>query len=363
MMSIDGTLLEIAEKYGNFSQPFVHMPAGEALALASQHYGISGQMDRLATEKDDTFLIRCGAGRAFILKVEHPRESTGDVIFQTALLDYLRDTRPDLHVPRVIRGNDGAAIMHCTDRAGQVRQVRLLSYLEGLPLEYPAPTPHIRRQIGEQLARLRHALADFAHPGEGRVLIWDVRRLPDLLPVLPLIDDPSHRACAGTAMARFMSLLPAIRGLRTQVLHNDFTCSNLLAVSRQDETITGIIDFGDALRTAVAIDLSTAMAGQLPLEGPADETAFLSASRDVLHGYLKHADLLPEEVTMLGPLMMARVLLRALISTWREMVFPEDCPQMRYYDRITWEQLAWFVERDPDTVSRLFTRDVPFHGS
>lgn len=363
MIATDADLSELSAKYGNFSQPFVHMPAHEAQALAQAHYGISGQIRHLPTEKDDTFHIRSGPDRAFILKVEHPCEDTGDVVFQTALLDYLRDTAPDLPVPRVIRGNDDAAITHYVDQAGQARQVRLLSYLEGLPLEHIASSPGLRLQIGEQLARLRHALANFTHPGGERVLIWDVRRLPDMLPLLSFIDDPCHRACAEAAMTRFISLLPCIEGLRTQVLHNDFNRSNILAVSRQDETIAGIIDFGDALHTAIAIDLSTAMTNQIPSEITSDCATFLSAPRDVLRGYLQHADLVPEEVMMLGHMMMARLLLRALISTWRAAVFPENCVYILRYSQVTWEQLAWFVNHDASTVSALFTGDAPSGGA
>ena len=361
-MSIDGSLSEIFAKYGNFSQHFIHMSAEEAQAVAVMHYGVSGQVRHLPTEKDDTFHIRCGPGHAFILKVEHPCEPAGDVVFQTALLDYLRDTAQDLNVPRVIRGGNGDAIVRHVDRAGQVRQVRLLSYLEGVPIEHIPSSADGRRKIGVKLAQLRHGLAGFAHPGADRTLIWDVRCLPDLRALLSFIDAPSHRARAETAMARFVELLPAIAALRTQILHNDFNRSNILAVSRQDETIAGIIDFGDALRTAIAIDVSTAMANQLPLEVTSDAATFLCAPRDVLRGYLNHADLMPEEVSMLGHLMMARLLLRALISTWRAMVFPENRDYILRYSQVTWEQMTWFVERDVKTVSETFMPDASIMG-
>ncbi|POF62917.1 serine kinase [Novacetimonas maltaceti] len=298
-------------------------------------------------------------GHGFIMKVEHPCEPRGDVAFQTALLDDLQDRAPDLPVPRVIRTRHGAPILVHTDRAGQERQIRLLSYLEGVPLDHIPTSAAGRRRIGAQLARLRHALSGFSHPGGDRAVIWDVRRLPDLRPLLSLVEDPAHRACAQAAMTRFIGLLPEIMGLRTQILHNDFNRSNILARAQDDETLAGIIDFGDALRTAIAIDVSTAMVNQLPQNVTADAATFLSAPRDVLHGYLEHADLHHAEVRMLGHLLMARLLTRALITTWRAGVFSENRAYITRHSQATWAQLAWFTARDADTVPDLFVSDIP----
>ncbi|MCE2577361.1 phosphotransferase [Gluconacetobacter entanii] len=359
MNTHDG-LSAIFEQYGNISRPFTHMPPEEALAIAREHYGADGDIRHLPTEKDDTFHIRCASGRGFIMKVEHPCEPREDVAFQTALLDDLKENAPDLPVPRVIRTQHDAPVLVHTDRAGQERQIRLLSYLQGVPLDHIPTSADGRRRIGAQLARLRHALAGFSHPGGDRAIIWDVRRLPDLRALLSLIEDPLHRACAQAAMTRFMDLLPDIGKLRTQILHNDFNRSNILARAHDDETLAGIIDFGDALRTAIAIDVSTAMVNQLPQDVTPDAAAFLSAPRDVLHGYVEHADLQLAEIGMLGHLLMARLLTRALITTWRAGMFSENRAYIMRHSQATWKQLAWFVERDADTISDLFVSDTSF---
>ena len=104
--------------------------------------------------------------------------------------------------------------------------------------------------------------------------------------------------------------------LRTQVLHNDFSLSNLVVDRREPAFVTGVIDFGDAVRTAVAVDVSTALLNQLPrdaAERPPDD--LLAAGRDVLRGYLRFADLTEPELALIPHLVMARVVARALITT------------------------------------------------
>lgn len=82
------------------------------------------------------------------------------------------------------------------------------------------------------------------------------------------------------------------------------------------DLVTGVIDFGDAVRTAVAIDPSTALLNQLPrnaAEVPIDD--LFADARDVLRGYLSAAELTDTELQLLPHLVMGRVVARALITS------------------------------------------------
>ncbi|WP_167400028.1 hypothetical protein [Novacetimonas maltaceti] len=57
-MNTHDDLSAIFAQYGNLSRPFARMPPKEALAIAQEHYGASGDIRHLPTEKDDTFHIR-----------------------------------------------------------------------------------------------------------------------------------------------------------------------------------------------------------------------------------------------------------------------------------------------------------------
>jgi Ser/Thr protein kinase RdoA (MazF antagonist) len=119
--------------------------------------------------------------------------------------------------------------------------------------------------------------------------------------------------------------------------------------------VAGVIDFGDAVRTAIAIDVSTALLNQLP--APAREDLFLEG-RDILRGYLRHADLLENELALMPHLVMARVIARALLTIWRAGMFPENRTYIMRNTEQGWSQLDWFLSRSVDQISEQFAQRV-----
>lgn len=330
------------------------MPAAEASALLLSTFGIRGELSRLATEKDDTFLVSAAGGVKFILKVANPAEQPAELDFETRLLMHLEQVDPSLPVPRVITANGGRPYVTSRDRAGQLRQLRLLSYLPGIPLDRTTSTAAERFHVGELLARLRHATADFSHPADARILAWDVKHLLDLSSLLSYIDHPDRRADLQLGLKRFIALPARIGRLRMQVLHNDFNRSNLIVDHDHPQFVTGIIDFGDAVRTAIAIDVATALLAQLPRDASGDPSEDLfAAPRDLMRGYLSLAELTAEEIDLIPHLVMARVIARALISCWRAKAFPENADYILRNTEPGWAQLKWFLAQSPDDIGAL----------
>lgn len=333
---------------GGLATSYALMPEAEALELARRHYGLTGRIDRLATEKDDTFRIQNEHGQRFILKVANPSEDAVEISCQLGVLQHLAARDPSLPVPRVVADNSGNEQFAYHDGAGQHRQVRLLSYLEGTPLSEFVVTPAERERIGETLGRLRLALADFAHPADGRVLAWDVKHVLQLNSLLDAIKDREQRAVLAHALERFAELSPRLNDCRTQVVHNDFSKSNIVVDRANADFITGIIDFGDAVRTLIAIDVSTALLNQLPAQ-PADD--LFADARDLLRGYLRVADLTENELRLIPHLVMARAVTRALLSIWRATLLPEKSAYLLRNTAQGWAQLAWFMHRSVEQVS------------
>ncbi|MGB3865482.1 MAG: phosphotransferase [Xanthobacteraceae bacterium] len=333
---------------GGLGSNYASMPDAEALELTRRHYGLTGRIDRLATEKDDTFRIENGTGQRFILKVANPFEDALGISCQLGVLQHLAARDPGLPVPRVITDNGGNEQFTCQDNAGQRRQVRLLSYLEGVPLSEFISTPAERERIGVTLGRLRLALADFAHPADGRVLAWDVKHLLQLDGLLDAIADREQRALLARGLERFAALSPRLDACRTQVVHNDFSKSNIVVDRANADFITGIIDFGDAVRTLIAIDVSTALLNQLPSQ-PTDD--LFADARDLLRGYLRVADLTEDELRLIPHLVMARAVARALLSIWRARLLPEKSAYLLRNTAQGWAQLAWFMHRPVEQVS------------
>lgn len=326
----------------------VRMAADEAAGLVNWHYGLNGRLRRLETEKDDTFKLTTEDGTEAVLKVANPGEDIAEIDLQQRLLDHLAASRIAPPVPHTIRTLRGEHRFLHEDRAGQRRQVRMLSFLPGTPLSEIGSSPAQREKVGEALARLRLAMADFSHPAENHELAWDVRHLLKLEHLVDHVGDKNHRDALVQGLSRFALQEPRLAHCRFQVLHNDFSRSNIVVDCSSADFVTGIIDFGDAVRTAIAVDVSTALLNQLPSRPRSD--MFLEG-RDLLRGYLRIADLHDEELLLIPHLVMGRVIARALLTIWRASKFPENRTYILRNTDQGWAQLDWFLARSVDEIS------------
>jgi len=338
-----------------------HQPVteSEAALVLREHYGLSGTLKRLATEKDDTFYVQSSTGD-FVLKIGNPAEPWAEIDFQVCLLQHIISRDPTLPIPQVIAAENGEVLLSFTDSFGQKRIARLMTYLAGKPLDSTHSTHEGRVQIGRLLARLRHATADFSHPADSRIMAWDVKNLPRLAPLLAVIDNERQHQQLVRGFERFAALHERVLGLRQQVLHNDFSQSNIVVNHDSAAFVTGLIDFGDAVRTAIAIDVSTALLNQLPRDAaqrPVDD--LFAQGKDVLRGYLELAELSAEELELIPHLTMARVVTRALLSIARARQFPENRVYILRNTEPGWAQLDWFLARSVDEVSASLQTFLP----
>lgn len=331
--------------------------AAEAEEITERLYGVRGSSTRFEAEKDDTFLLDCAQRGKFVLKVSHPSERMEELDFQVSLMRHIEQRAPELPVPRAIRALDGAELPTVTTRAGERRAVRLMTFLPGTPLDRTVSTARQREQIGEILAKLRHAMADFSHPSDGRVVSWDVTHLLDLTDLLSFIPEGSKRIWTSRAIERFAEIKPKLDLCRRQVLHNDFNTSNLVVDHDDPRFLTGVIDFGDAVRTAIAVDVSTALMNQMPKTlAPGRAEDMFDEPRDVLRGYLRHAELTDEELRLIPFLAMGRLAVRALLTCWRAEILPENSRYILRNTETGWAHLEWFYSLSTAQISDLLTR-------
>lgn len=342
---------------GRLADEHVVMSRSEASALVCELWSIDvATGTRLAAEKDDTFRLDTAVGETFVLKVSHPNEDPDEVAFETELMQHVHASAHGVPVPRLLRSADGRTVVPIQDEAGQHRLARLMTFVAGTTLDSTVSSPRERERVGEALAKLRHATADFSHPADRRMCAWDVRHLLALSPLLDRVADAAHRELLADGLTRFMSVAePQLPELRTQVLHNDFSQSNILVDHEAPEFVTGIIDFGDAVHTAIAVDVSTALLNQLPRDAAQRPVEDLFAdARDVLRGYLRFADLTEIELAVIPHLVMGRAVARALISLHRAALIPGNSTYILRNTEQVWGQLAWFLDSTPDEISSTF---------
>ena len=345
------------------SAAHTRMSEDEAERLVARHWGRPGHATRLATEKDDTFAVQADDHRAYVLKVTNPAEDLLEVDLEIELMKHVARAGFSVPVPQLFDALDGQLLVAIEDAAGQSRRARLMSFIAGTPLDSTSSSPAEREAVGRTLGRLRHLTGTFSHPAQYRVLAWDVQHLPRLLPLLGTIADPGHRDLLQAGLARFNSIAGIVPTLRRQVLHNDFSKSNIIVDHAAVRFVQGIIDFGDAVHTAVATDVATALLNQLPRQVPPDPYADLFADgRDLLRGYLSVADLTDTELATIPYLVLGRVIARALITSYRAALLPSNAAYILRNTLPGWGQLRWFGDQPDDRLTGLLSNNAGHAG-
>ncbi len=316
--------------------------ADEALVLRAlaAHYDMHGRLTRLDTEKDSTFRFtgrRGAADGVFLVKVSQPDEPAAVVACQVEVVGFVQRQDAGIRVQGVVPDTAGKLLRPLLDDAGRsLGLLRVQEYIPGTLLADAAASPEQLREVGATLGRLDVALRGFEHEGEQRALVWDLSRFPSLRPLVELEADPARRELALRAFDGFeQHVSPRLGTARTQVIHGDFSPYNVIVEPDAAPFVHGVIDFGDAIRTAVVFDPAVLLANHLH-SAPLHPWA---AARELLAGYRRELPLSDVEVDMLIHATLARVALRALVANWRIARGTEREAYIRSHARHDWGRL------------------------
>jgi hydroxylysine kinase len=285
--------------------------AADALTrLAREHWGVEGWLTRLVSERDLNHRLDTDSA-SYVLKLTNPAEPPEMTDFQTAALLHVATKDPGLPTPRVIPARDGRHIIRLPEGA-----LRLLSWCDGTPAFGVPLSPDLAVSIGTVLARLTAALAAFEHPGADHLLLWDIRRFPLLAPLIPSLPADLQADVLAFRDKFETHIAPALVDLPTQVVHSDFNLHNLLVDPEDPSRVTGILDFGDMVRTPRICDIAVAAAYLFNPEDP------LLLHLPFIQAYNARLPLLPREIALLPDLITARMLTSLTISNWRAARYP-----------------------------------------
>ncbi len=321
----------------------------EAQRMTERIFGVEGSLTPLDSDRDQNYRVEAGR-QAFVLKFSNPAEDPASVDFQTAVLEHLEAVAPELPVPRVVPTVDGATRANVRGSDGRASTARLLTFVPGRAVRPTDLHLGALHAYGADIARLGQALRGFFHPAAGRELLFDLKYATQALPMAHDIDDPAQRALAIDVLERFAhTVLPKLPALRAQVIHNDLTLENVLFDDAH--RISGIVDFGDAVHTALVCDLSSALASLLPRRPDPAE-----AAAAVVHGYNSRTALEPADVALLPDLLSARLAMSAAWAAWRVRRYPDSA---EYVDGMVdglWPLLDWLLEDGQHEMRRALAR-------
>jgi len=292
--------------------------ASEAQVLADGHFGLTGEIEPLYSERDQNFRLRTSSGD-WTLKIASVEETPEAIDCQILALRHIERMDPGLPVPRLHPTREGASRVTVSHGADS-HIVYMLSYLPGVIAENVPLTETLLRHHGATVARLGRAMRGFFHSAAGgRDLLWDLRMAPRFLPHVGKLPDPARREMVGAFVERFAAAtLPRLEGMRAQIIHGDVNPHNLLIDPAEPDRITGIIDFGDMIHAPLIFDLASAVSDFL-----LDEKNIVDVIEAIADGYHSVTPLEPAEADVLYDLVVMRLLLAALIAAWRMAEMPD----------------------------------------
>ena len=315
----------------------------EAEDIAQRFFGIAASAHPLDSERDQNFRLCSGDGPDWVLKIANPAEDPAVLDLQTEALLHIARVDPDLAVPHVITTLDGSHSHTIEGPEGLRFITRLLSFLPGTLLDEAAPSSTLRLEVGAAAARLARALRGFFHPAARHALLWDIMQASGLRERLHYVEEPARRREIERFLDRFDGdVLPRLRGLRAQVIHNDVSTMNTLV---DGELVTGSIDFGDLIHAPLVCDLAVPIS-ELTL-GTADPIA---AAAEITAGYHAVTALSDQELRLIFDIVCARCAMGITIASWRASDHPENSEYILDGVNEFWELLQRFLEAGPEHV-------------
>ena len=179
-----------------------------------QHFGLTGTLHPIDTEKDSTFRLRTQGGD-YLVKVSPRDEPLPIVRCQTDVIDWVQRVDPSIPVQSVLRTHDGAnhRVLHDSDGA-YLGALRVLEFIPGTMLGEADATPQQLARVGAMLGKVDLALQGFEHEGLDRPLVWNISNFLVLEPLLNYETNPERRAMAEQIFALYS--IPVAQTLLTR---------------------------------------------------------------------------------------------------------------------------------------------------
>ena len=306
----------------------------EAEQLAQNLFNVNGEAIALPGEIDFNFRIKTTDGDGFILKVSRVGEDVEYLEYQQKLLQFVADQNQNLISPLVVNDVHGQDISEYKDAHGNLRKVRLLSWIPGRLWSGVNPQLNeLRYSLGEQCGRLTQALHGFDHPMAHRTFEWDVAQSLWTKEQLHLFQKEDKEILSFFIRA-FEDNQESYSKLRKSVVHNDANDNNIVVTEELvGPHVRAFIDYGDAIHTQSVNDLAVACAYAVM-----NHNDPLEAALPIVEGYHKSFPLLEEELEHLYHAIAMRLVISVTKSALNKIKEPDNT-YLLISEKPAWEVL------------------------
>ena len=279
----------------------------EASTIAVEYFGKTGDVDELASERDQNFVIRCDQKTAWVLKIANSDTPDESIELQEAMTAHLNSKLGTGVFPCALAPMRPGEERSIQSSSGSKHYCRLVPFIEGIVwADFSPHDPALWQQLGSLLGKMTHGLQDFSHPGAQRNLQWDLQHCHSVVEGgVRQLSNEADRSLIEKVLADYNhTVRPIHHQLRQSVVHGDANDYNIVVNAELGGSAPelSLIDFGDAVHCATINDLAIALAYAL-FDVPDPVT---TASR-IVEAYHQEFPLTEDELKVLPSLIMMRL--------------------------------------------------------
>ncbi|MBN2415144.1 aminotransferase class III-fold pyridoxal phosphate-dependent enzyme [bacterium] len=331
--------------------------AGEAAALCSRFYGISGEAIELPSERDQNFKISSSDG-SWVLKIANPAEDQEKIELENRVMHHLNSAGERQICPTIVQSRQGNDIQTVTDLQGKAFRVRLITFLDGKPLGEVRPhSPELLADLGRFTGHLVRSFARFDNTRGPDDFIWDMRNGVHTVETYRIhIDDAGKQQQLDHFLAVFAHhAAPLLPRLATGLVHNDGNDYNIIVGPPSggedgfgSRRVAGIIDFGDMANSYILADLAVVCAyAMLSKDDP------LQAASTIVSGYHQVQPLGDDDLSALYGLICMRLIMSVSIAAIQRKLSPEN-EYLAISEQPVWDLLERLRGLHPEHAAAIF---------
>ena len=324
----------------------------EVRSLAKYKYCLNiCRINPLAGDRSQNFLLETDRKDKYVIKISSAFDRLEELDFENRVMILLGQKLSEYNFPLPLPDRDGQLISTHKKGKNDFYRLRLFPFISGTYLADLKNIPlRLWREAGNLLAGIDLSLKDFYHPGQKRLLPWDLKNVLWSKDKLTYIKDPTLKRQLDYCLLQYeMRVLPVAHRLRSQVIYGDANEHNFLVTSPAPgrARIKGLLDFGDMTESFLAGEVAIALAYALMLK-PDKEVV-----REILSAYHRKNPLQPEELDILFYLILARLTISLTMSAWRRKAEPDNI-YMTISENPGRHLLDYLLAENPEKWRKLF---------
>jgi len=307
-----------------------------------ENFEIKASLKSLDGEFDLNFLAHSNDGK-YVMKVMRIGCHADLINMQCAAIRLLEGK--NLCTPEIIPTNSGADFASINDEKGNLRLVWVIKAKSGICYSGVEPrSEDFINDLGSKIGEIDNALKQFDHPYLDRDFKWNLMKSDWISDHLDLISDNKRKDIIISIIEEYQSILHEARKLPHFAIHNDLNDYNILVTSDDHDgvLVSGIIDFGDMVRSPHVCELAIACAYIV-----LDQANPIKIIANLVAAYHKKNQLKEKDLDLLFIFLKMRLAVSVINSTMMAKENPDD-PYITISQGPAWRFLE--QEFDPNIV-------------